>query len=252
MASYTDYTAHQNQTITVTNTDELNAAIETLRASSGGTVTVDGSYGPYQLDARDAQVGPEKAVLVKSVDPSTPAVLEQVTILNTAYITLTELKVFSGAWGVERSDHLQDIRITDSDRIELVNMELTSTASGLLGADPDAVEGEDAIYVFQSSNILIAGNVISKCVHAIGLAGVMGVTVSENEFFELQGDGIRGGGVENAVITNNHFRDFLGTTNDVLHTDMIQLWVGYPDGMVNKNIEISYNILDSGVGGEAD
>ena len=48
---YTIQPEFSNNTIIVTNTQELTAAISSLSGSNGGTILVDGSAGPYQIDA---------------------------------------------------------------------------------------------------------------------------------------------------------------------------------------------------------
>lgn len=250
MTSYTDYPQHGNALIVVSNTNELNAALISLSNSGGGTVLLEGGGAPYSMRSVDLG-GPEAPILVTSLNTDQPAVLEQTLMLRSSHITFDTLRVDSGdvgGYGDTRGDHLPDMQITESDHIEITNVDFQSNASGVWAEDPDAVRGENAIALRDVSDVMLSGNTFSNYFHAIGISGVTNAEFSHNEMVNLQGDGIRGGGLQHVVITENYMHDFLGSTNEGGHTDMIQIWTGGIENRPNFDIEISSNILDASSG----
>ncbi|ABV95843.1 parallel beta-helix repeat protein (plasmid) [Dinoroseobacter shibae DFL 12 = DSM 16493] len=248
---FKDYTAHQNATILVSSTEELNAAVAELAGTTGGTVLLSGEAGPYRLDARNLGDSAESAVLITSQDSNNPAQLKQVYIDNSVYLSLTDVTIDSGDYGFERSGHLHDIYVKSGAHLQFVDLTMTSTAEAPLGFDDDTVKAEDAVYLRNASDVLFADSTISNYYHGISLAGVRDTIVTGNDISALQGDGIRGGGVNNVLVSDNHIHDFLGATNEYNHPDMIQFWTGFPEGMTNTDLTITGNLLNAGEGSAA-
>lgn len=245
---YQKYAAFDVATITVSTSKELEVAIETLAAGNGGTVLISPGDDTIFLDVRDVAATEENAILIRSLDPDDPVVLRDINIMNSSYLTLTDVTVDSGDYGAERSGHIQDIRVLDSANIEIVGITMQGNGTGMVGIEEDAIQGENAVYIFNGQDITFSHNIMSGYFHGLGIAGAEGLKIVNNEIFEMQGDGIRGGGVHDALIADNYMHDFTGSANSVTHADMIQLWGGYPEGLINKNVEITGNILDSGSG----
>jgi|GEM_PF-4706645 len=75
----------------------------------------------------------------------------------------------------------------------------------------------------------------------------VGVTITDNEFTQLQGDGIRLGGVQDTLIEGNYFHDFLSSDNGLVHDDMIQVW-SKDTYVQTKNLTIINNVFEQGEG----
>lgn len=245
---FKDYAAHDNATIVVSSTDELNAAIEDLAGTTGGTILLEGTGGPYRLDARDVGEDADSAVLITSLDPDQPAQLKQIYIDNSAYLSVTDVTIDSDDYGDERSAYLDDIYVKSGTHLQFVDLTMTSDAEEMLGLDADTIKGQSAVYLRNASDVLFADSSLSNYYHGISLVGVENTIVTGNDISALQGDGIRGGGVDNLLISDNHIHDFLGATNELNHPDMIQLWTGFPEDMTNSNVTITGNLLDAGDG----
>ncbi len=247
MASlYTEHNQFDNLSVTVTNSDDLNAAIRQLAESGGGTIYVDGDGGPFDIAASGIGSA-ESPILIKALDPENPPTVHSVTLLNVEAITITEMRIDSSDVYTVREAWIEDIRISDSKGIEIVNNHMSSVAEGMLGEDADAISGEGLGTIRNSEDVVFSHNDISGYNQGIAFLEVKGLEFSNNEISGLQGDGFRGGGIQDAVISDNYMHDFLGTTQTLNHSDMIQLW-GTNTVMPTKNIQITGNVLDSGGG----
>src|SRR3546814_20805373 len=71
------------------------------------------------------------------------------------------------------------------------------------------------------------------------------VTVSGNSFHTMRSDGVRGGGTNDVVISNNYFTDFHPVGAD--HPDAIQLWTTNTTESA-RNISITGHVFERGDG----
>ncbi|SMX46474.1 LamG-like jellyroll fold domain-containing protein [Actibacterium lipolyticum] len=243
---YTAYAQHDDATIIVSTSDELNAAVEALTAQGGGTILVDGDGGPYELWAENAG-GLDAPILIKAVDATNPPTFHTVSIEASSYLTLTEMRIDSSeVYGI-RADYLRDINVAASNNIEIVNNDMSSVADGYLDGTGSAIQGESCALIRDSENITFSHNTLTDYYFGVTVTEVDGLIFSGNELSGIQGDGLRGGGIQNAVISNNYMHDFYGTVQTLNHSDMIQIWGGGAE-TISANIEISGNILDSANG----
>lgn len=244
--SFTAYAGHDNYTYTVSSQDELNAAV-TQAAQTGGTIYVDGTGGPYSLYMNG--IGSEGTpILIESQDAAHPATFTQISLYDSNYVTLNDLHVEAGDLSFTRQDFLTDIYVKGCDHIEITNTSMLGMASGEVGVDPNAVQGDDAVMFRESTNVTFTGNTISHYNNGINLLDVNGGQVDNNEITAMQADGIHGGGMQNLSLSNNYIHDFLGSTVDTIHSDAIQVWTAYPTDVPNANLTISGNLLDAGEG----
>src|SRR3546814_7114641 len=79
-----------------------------------------------------------------------------------------------------------------------------------------------AMNIRNSSNISVTESEFEDLHHAINFLDSDHVTVSGNSFPTMRSDGVRGGGTNDVVISNNYFTDFHPVGAD--HPDAIQLW----------------------------
>lgn len=241
---YTIQPEFANNTIIVTNTQELTAAISSFSGGNGGTILVDGSAGPYQIDAHG--LGSNGAsVLIKPLDPADPPHVEQVDIYNSSHLTVTGMDIDSAAIADTRHVSITDVNIYDSNDIQFVGNMMDSTADAMwTQSNPPA---ETAVTIRNCQNVDILDNTITDYKNGIIYLEVTGMNISGNDISGLQGDSLKGGGIQDVVISNNHIHDFYGATQDVNHSDMIQIF-GTGRSIVTNNVEIYGNVLDNGDG----
>jgi hypothetical protein len=184
-----------------------------------------------------------KPVLLQSMDTNNPAVIENISLMNASYLSFNDLVVDS-----QSQQGYFDVEIKHSDNIQFSNMDMVGDATGYLGAGSSAAKAESGILIKDSDNILIADSELSHYYHGLSMQNVTNVQVIGNEIHSMQGDGIRGGGWQNMVISQNHIHDFLGSDHTINHDDMIQMWSVSTNGIPNIDVEISSNFLDAGQG----
>lgn len=93
---------------------------------------------------------------------------------------------------------------------------------------------------------VVRGSLFTGGWHGLSLLNVDGLVVEDNGFRGLQTDGVRGGGVNHAVIARNSFTDFHPRDGD--HPDGIQLWSTQQDAAA-RDIVIRKNLVVRGDGG---
>ncbi|WP_095587756.1 PKD domain-containing protein [Actibacterium ureilyticum] len=244
-APFTPYAEHENQTIVVTSTAELDAALATLSASGGGTIRLDGAGGPYRLQADGLDA--DAPILIRALDPADPPVIEKITIKASSYLTVTEAVVDRSGILAQEADNSFDIWVQGSHHISFVGNRMQGVADGYLSSDGGGVEGNDLALIRNSAHVTFSGNQIENYLHGVAYREVTDSTFTGNDVSGIQGDGFRGVGLQNVEVTDNYMHDFLGSTQDINHSDMIQIWTRGAES-VTRDLTISGNILDSGAG----
>ncbi len=246
MKSYAQYA---NASLTVTNSAELNAAINQLSGGSGGTINVDPNGGPYDLHV--SNIGSANSpVLIQSAGGGDP-VFHSVTIQKSEYLAFDGLD-FDTSHMTGRQFWEDDLRIENSNNIEFHNSSFTGHAQGYLSEGsateaPTGVKGHSAAYVFDSQDITFSGNTFTNHFNTFRAEDIQGFVFDDNEITGFQGDGFHAGGLQNAQITNNHLHTPLGSTQTITHSDFIHIRA-YQADLVNDGIEISGNLIDSSSG----
>lgn len=221
----------------VSNQAQLDAAISTLKVS-GGTIQLDGSGGPYDLVVTNAD--PSSTLVFTALDENVRPEVTKIVVSGASNVAFEGLSI------TQSIEHTA-IRVIEAESIALVNLKMSGTANGYLSEGGTATVGKDAMLLRFSENIVVADNNISQFSHGIQVMEITGLEVTNNEISLMQGDGLRGGGLQNAEISGNYMHDFYGSTQTLNHSDMIQLWSTHTT-QLNKNIEITGNLLDSGTG----
>lgn len=237
--SYTSYAQHANTTITVTNTAELNAALANLGSSGGGTILVDGNGGPYNIFGNGVGDA-NNPVLIKALDPANQPLVQNIYLLNSSHISMTELHVDSSA----TNNTVQDLRISNSDHMEFVGNTMTSDANGFLDGSSAITKGADAALIRSSTDIVFSNNTLSDYNQGTTFLDIKGLDFSDNELTGFQGDGFRAGGLQDAVLSNNYMHNFNGSLQSLNHTDFIQIWSTNAN-LLTTNVQINDNILDT-------
>lgn len=234
--------AFGNQTITVSTTAELNTALASLSAGSGGTILLDPAGGPYEIAAMNMSGAP---VLVAGADEADMPDVIGIDVYGSSNLTFANLDISSA--GTDREAWKEDLDINFSDNITLADCTMSGSATGYLPEKTSEAANDRAISIQDSSNVTITGTLIENYYLGVGFGNVQGLTFTHNEITGMQGDGMHGNGLQDATIAYNNFHDFYGTTQEINHADMLQIWDNNSE-ILSKNIEIHNNVFDSGGG----
>ncbi len=237
-------TTPASASVVATSTDEIEAAIALLAAGDGGTVYVANTGEPLQIRAKNLGAA-DAPVIIRPLDPDTPPVIEEINFYNAQNLTVTGMTVFSGAYADQREAWINDVTIRQSENIQLIGNVMTGTADGMYIGEGGPKKSESLTKINDSSGIAFIDNEISNYFHGIGMTNTTDITIVGNEIYGMQGDGIRGGGWQNALVEGNHLHSFFGSLHTLNHDDMIQIWGTGNVEILNKDIEIRGNFLDS-------
>ena len=226
-------------TITVTSASELTDAYQLLSTSSGGgTILLEGGdYGKWGVYPYGSQDGTEP-VIIKSADLSDPAHFTEFYLRDTENIRIENIHVDGTEAGV--SPGTNEFLIQNSSNIQVVGSVFTFDLDNTL-KDADQVV-DSGVMIRDSSGILFDGNYLEGMHHALQVTDVIGAEITGNEFTNMQGDGFRGGGLQDVTISGNYMHDFFGVDQDITHSDLIQVW-GSNSYLLTQNLTISDNIL---------
>ncbi|WCL53187.1 LamG-like jellyroll fold domain-containing protein [Gimibacter soli] len=241
-------------TIKVTNASELMSA---LKSAKGGETIVlaDGHYGELSLNRMDFGSN----VTIVSQNPE-GAVFSKMTILSTNNLTIDGVFLdyvpdqstvsFSTALKIDQSNH-----------IKFVNS-LLEGGPAVNGVDPSAdkldstgnvlgLPAAQAVRITGSTDVLFENNVVTAFHKGILLGDSNGITINQNEVYNLRTTPLNGGDLDNVVVTNNYFHDSnpwsLGGAGD--HADFIHFWtVPTKQTTASENFLISNNVLQQGAG----
>ncbi|MDG6079094.1 hypothetical protein E3U23_07805 [Erythrobacter litoralis] len=176
-------------------------------------------------------------VTLTSMDPDDQAVITGLNITGADGLRFSNLSFIGG------EGDTNCFTISGSNAIVFSNV----TVQG-----PDNIgSGEEVspFFIRSSTDVTVINSDFSNAMHALKLLDVDGVVISGNSFHDIRCDGIRGGGVSNAIVTNNTFTDFhpLNTGGSGDHPDAIQFW-STNQNEPGRNITISDNLVYRGDG----
>lgn len=230
--------------ITVHNSYELAVAINELSKGSGGTIEVVNGGEPYALSRY--QVGPEVGEInVVAANPADPPVFEQIKLVQSQNIT------FSGLTFDSTNSTLpgKDLEILDSNSITFENNVFANSANGFYdGTNPDISKGSSFALVRDSEDFSFFDNDVSGYYQGLAVIDSVGTQIIGNSFTKMTGDGVRLSGVQDTLVEGNTFSDFYGTSQDLNHSDMIQVWSASYNTLNTEDLVIRGNFLNSNGG----
>ena len=240
-----DTIANGAPSIFVSTEAELQAAYTTLsNTSGGGKIYLAANADGIRIELDE---GGNNPVEITSADPTNPVTVNRIALDEISNVKVSHVDVFSNG-GVGRPDWHDDMSITNASQIELESVNFKGIATGIYGPEvPGSTLAESLGLVRWSEDVTIADSSIDGYYHGLTFMETTHVTVTGTEITGMQGDGLRLAGAAQVSITDNHFHNFHGTTNDFNHNDMIQMW-SYNTTIVARDIDISGNIFDSGDG----
>ena len=211
----------------VSNTSELLARLQDC--SAGDTILLaPGTYDPASV----RNMG-ELGITIASQNPDNPAILTGFVMTDSSDVRFSDVVFQADVGGNNAFAFSRTSGIT---------------FSGIVVHGPDNVGTGEEVSPFiirDSSDIAIIGSEFFHVFHGVKLLDVDGIVISGNDFHDIRCDGIRGGGVSNALFTDNSFTNFHPIGND--HPDAIQLWSTNQDAP-GRNIVISDNVFIRGDG----
>lgn len=228
-------------TFTVRSNAELTDILSRIDELGGGTIALEAEGGPYQISGRGLGSA-ETPVTITAADPSAPPVVDSVDLRDSSHVTISGLHIQG-----KEAGNPQSIYVSGSDNITLTDNTMTGVAEEFLSKTNGATHANSAMLLRDSTDLTVSNNTISNFSTAIGVLEVDGMVIANNDISQLQGDGIQGAGFRNVDIIDNHFHNFLGSTQSINHSDMIQIW-GKNAKSVTENVLISGNLLDAGDG----
>jgi hypothetical protein len=232
-----------NSVLTVRTSEELAAAVEALASGQGGTVRL--APGSYAAIFRDTDGRTDAPVRLTSLDPEAPAVFTSLNIRGRENVSIDHV-VFDST-GIERGAHHRDLELSGARNVEISDTVFHGGATEALVGSPDDVRGANLALIRGSEGVTIRDSHMSGYYQGLAFLGVDDLAITGNEITGFQGDGIRLGGVQDALIQGNHMHSMLGTSQDINHSDMIQFW-GTNITQNNERITIRENHIDTSDG----
>jgi Ca2+-binding RTX toxin-like protein len=210
--------------VTVNSTAALSAALSSAHA--GDTILlVSGVYnsvGIYNLNFTSP-------VTITSADSSHPAIVNGLEIGGSSGLAVNDLIVGLGASNI-------GVNIGNASNIAISNITITG---------PTGTASGDGVAVRASTNVSISNSEIANVGTGIAHLDNTGLTVSDNSFSSIGGDGILGGGTSNMLVSGNTFTNFNPAAG--VHPDAIQFFAG-STGNPGSNILVEDNVITRGAG----
>lgn len=230
--------------IVVHNSRELSVAINTLSDRAGGTIEVVNAGETYSLSKYRAGTDMGQISIV-AAHPEDPPVFSQVKLVQTQNIVFSGIAFNSVASTLAGKD-LQILQCSD---IRFENNTFVNASHGFHTGEDDGTElGGSLGLVRDSRGIVFSGNEVSNYYQGLAVVDSIGSVITDNTFSHMTGDGVRLSGVQDTLIEGNVFTDFNGSTQDINHSDMIQVWSAPYNKLNTENLTIRGNIFNSSDG----
>jgi Ca2+-binding RTX toxin-like protein len=211
--------------ITVNTNQGLISALRS--AQSGDTILLSaGNYSAIGLQGVNF-AGP--GVTIASADAAHPVTVAGVELSNCSGLTFRDLEVTINS-------RLQNaFNVAGSSNIHLDGLDVHGATGGVL----------PGLMFRNSSNVSVTDTQFHDLGTAVCNMNSTGVTISDNRFKDLRGDGIQTTGSSNVTIDGNHFTDFHTAPGD--HPDAIQFFTLNQTAAVH-DIVITDNVVVRGAG----
>ncbi len=241
----------------VSNANELTAAIDSAQA--GDTIELaSGFYG----DLRILNTNYSSDVTITSADAGDPATFSSIFLFDSSNITFDSLNVEFEAdedtreWhSAFRADYSSDITlqnsvVTGDEAVGGISPDSPETALDGTGVEGYAIGR--AATLLGSSDVTFDGNEFSNFRNGISFTEQDGLTVTDNEFYDMRTTFVNGATLHNATISDNHFSaldPWRSPHGGGDHGDYIHIWTRVTDDSPSDNILISGNFMETGISG---
>lgn len=233
-------------TITVTNTQELSAALAT--AMGGETILLaPGNYGSVELlGNREPHLAFAETVTLKSADDDNPARISKLDVREASNITFDGL-LFDYTFEAGHPIYHRPFSVSDSTGISIINSVFDGDAAQGVSDEADGYGHAIGLSFRDTSDILVEGNSFFTFYRAATISDTSDISVIGNDIYDIRLDGLNFSEVQNVLIEGNHIHDFRGPADAGDHSDMIQFWTRNTDAP-STSITIRDNHLDIGNG----
>jgi hypothetical protein len=223
-------------TVTVSNSVQLAAAIK-ASATTKTPETILLQAGTYSVNCL-LNYNPSANVTIQSANSSNKAVLEGLNIQHSSNFTFNDL-TFTTLPGRPTGDmatgyYNNNVNFTND---SFIGQSATSYASA-------ATYG---LVIGDSTKSTVSNNTFEYVQNGIGEKENTGITMSNNSFANIYGDGIDNAASSNVNILNNSFTNLHIDNTDAQHSDAIQFWTS-GEKTAGSNITIEGNTYNIGTG----
>ena len=231
--------------ITVSSQQELDDAYQKLANGEGGKIVLEAGPDYKMINWDPENINADAAVTITSEDPNTPANFSYVRLTGSDNLTFEDVSFSANGGDVAGSGNI--VEVNHSKNVVFRDVTFSSDADAPYGTQEGNDHAAKAMIVRSSESITIEDSLATNLDHAFMFMNSRDIRVTGNELTQLQGDGLRIGGVTGLLIEGNSLHDFIGTPQSANHSDMIQIW-GTNATVNNKDITIRGNLLDTGNG----
>lgn len=230
----------------VTTAGELSQALG--RARGGELIELaPGNYGRLSLSGSQAKPRSfTPPVVIRSTDPSNPAVIEGVAlrwIENLSFENLALRYVFAAGDDVR----IRPFNVRDSKGISFLGSRFIGDLASGTGTAADGFGFGIGLSVTESSQIRIEGNRFENWHRGAVFAQSRDIVVKANSLRGIRSDGFNFAEVVDVLIEANSFAAFRTSLTTGDHPDMIQFWTARTKSP-STDITIKNNIMDIGDG----
>lgn len=212
--------------ITVYNDEQLKQAIKTVKGGDAIHLA-PGTYSPIVINDLNGDI------TITSMDPANQAVLTGIKVFNSDGLTFKNLDMYAPL-GTTNA-----FFFTGTDNLTLDSLTVYGPDNIGSGAEVNAMS------IRASSHVTLTNSEFYNVRHAVEMFNLEHFLADGNYFHDIRVDGLRGGGVSNSQISNNHFTNFYPVEGD--HMDAIQLWTTNQTKSA-ENILITGNVFLRGEG----
>ena len=217
-------------TITVSSSSALLSAVK--NAADGDVIQLAaGNYGRISLTGVNFASG----ITISSADPDQAAVLTGLKVTGSSGLNFDGIE-----FSLSPADKYFPITVGTSSDIHFSNLDVHGLKDG------DSSNDAMAMMIRESRDVSVTDSAFEDLHHAVNFLDSAKITLSGNSFRTIRSDGIRGGGTDDLVISDNYFTDFYPVGAD--HPDAIQIWTTNTAKSAS-NITITGNVVERGQGG---
>lgn len=217
--------------------------------SPGDEVLLEASGGPYGVSIAKGVGDLAEGVHFTSADAGNPTKLAYVFLDGAKDVSFSNFVIdntgidpeFAGpSWAT-------DVYVKNSVNVTISDSVLTGDATGSLTVEGDVAQAETGLFVRDTDGFTFQNNEMSHYYHGINVLETANLSIVGNDVHSMQGDAMRFGGIDGAMIEDNVIRDFLGSDGEITHMDAIQFW-STSTTIRTQDITIRGNVIDAGDG----
>lgn len=207
----------------------------------GGVMSLPGGdWGTLTL----RESGPS---VIRSTDPSNPAVFSRIFIKGVEGLRLENLSM-KYDWNPEDPIRVRSFEIIESRDITLSGLHIAGDVARAGPATDRGFPWGIGLSIQYSQDVTLENSEITTFHRGLAVRGSDRVAILKNDIHGLRMDGMNFAAVKDVRIVGNHIHDFARSMDSKDHSDMIQFWTNKTD-RPNTGIVIRDNVLNSGQGG---